>query len=429
MRVLVAGAYGLIGTYVTARLLADGHAVRGLGRDVAMARRRQPEVEWVAADFGRLEVAQWAPMLRGVDAVVNCVGALQDGPRDDLRAVHDEGVRRLLTACEAAGVGRIVHISAVGVEPGTTEAFVATKADAEAALAVSSLHWTILRPGLVIAPAAYGGTGLLRGLAGLPGVVPVVHGDSTVQVVSVEDVAAAVALALEPGAPPGRRLDLVHAQAWPLAELLPALRAWLGLPPARHVRVPPRLARVAARLSDGLAWLGWRSAMRSAALAQLRRGVGGDAGHAASLGLQPASLGQMLAHWPAGIQERWFARAYFVKPLLLATLALFWILSGLIALGRGSDAVAVLAPSAFPAALAPLAVAAGAWVDITLGAAVCLRRTARAALLGMLAVTAVYLVGATLLRPDLWLDPLGPLLKTIPAGCAAVAALALLEER
>lgn len=44
-------------------------------------------------------------------------------------------------------------------------------------------------------------------------------------------------------------------------------------------------------------------------------------------------------------------------------------------------------------------------------------------------MTAAYLMGATLFRPDLWLDPLGPLLKTLPAAAAALVALAILDER
>jgi hypothetical protein len=47
----------------------------------------------------------------------------------------------------------------------------------------------------------------------------------------------------------------------------------------------------------------------------------------------------------------------------------------------------------------------------------------------MLLVTAGYLIGASLVRPDLWLDPLGPLVKSIPAAFLALAALATLDER
>lgn len=47
----------------------------------------------------------------------------------------------------------------------------------------------------------------------------------------------------------------------------------------------------------------------------------------------------------------------------------------------------------------------------------------------MVAITAAYLAGATVWRPDLWADPLGPLVKVVPAALLAVVALAMLEER
>ncbi len=52
-----------------------------------------------------------------------------------------------------------------------------------------------------------------------------------------------------------------------------------------------------------------------------------------------------------------------------------------------------------------------------------------AAALGMVLVSAGYLLAATLIVPHLWLDPLGPLVKTIPAAVLALVALAVAEER
>ena len=166
MRVAIIGAYGLVGSYVSARRAADGHLVVGVGRDIEVARRRFPALAWKRADLATASVADWASLLMGVEAVVNCAGVLQDSPRDDLNAVHVEGVRRLAQACQDLGVSRLVHISAAGVGPGRSTAFNATKLKAETLLAQSPLAWIILRPGLVFAPAAYGGTALLRGLAG-----------------------------------------------------------------------------------------------------------------------------------------------------------------------------------------------------------------------------------------------------------------------
>lgn len=430
MRILVLGAYGLIGGYVCARLLADGHAVIGVGRDVAVARRRLPGIDWRTADLRRAGVEDWTAMLQGVDAVVNCAGALQDSPRDDLKAVHVDGVARLVEACGRAGVARFVHVSAAGVGPGRTTAFNATKQVSEDLLKASALDWTILRPGLVLAPAAYGGTALLRGLAGFPLVTPVAYPDSRVQTASAEDVAIAVQRAIAPGARRRISVDIVHAQPVSIAELATILRAWLGLPPAPVVAIPAWAARATALAADGLAWLGWRSPMRTASLEQLRQGVPGQAEQAERLlGFAPRSLRATLDGQPSGVQERWFARGYFLKPLMLLTLFGFWLLSGLIGFFSFDQAVAVLTKAGMAPDLARAAVAGGGAVDIALAVMLAFRRTAVPALLGMVAVTAGYLLAGTFVRPDLWADPMGPFLKSLPAAVLALAALAVMDER
>ena len=429
MRILVVGAYGLIGGYVTARLLADGHEVTGVGREVSKARLRLPKVRWIQADLRRLDASSWSPMLDGIDAVVNCAGALQDGPGDDLDAVHARATAALAEACVEAGVRRFVQISAVGVERGET-AFERTKRAGDEALKASGVEWVILRPALVLAPAAYGGSGLLRGLAALPGAMPAVDPDAVVQVVSVQDVAEAAARSVLPGAPSGFACDLAAAEKTRLREVLSALRAWLGLKPAPVWPIPAVVGRMAGVAADGLAWLGWRSPMRTAALLQLAAGVEGRAEDAeARLGLSLQGLDAILAGWPAGVQERWYARLYFLKPVALMVLAAFWAVSGAVGLIDSSGAAALLTGAGFPDGAAQAAVLAGSLVDLGLAALVCARRTAPFALRGMVLVTIAYLAAATLWLPQLWADPLGPLVKSIPAALLAVLALAMMDER
>ncbi|WP_426000830.1 SDR family oxidoreductase [Caulobacter sp. DWR1-3-2b1] len=430
MRIAIIGAYGLIGSYVSARLVVDGHQVVGIGREIEAARLRFTALDWKRADLATATVEEWGSLLAGMEAVINCAGALQNSPRDNLQAVHVDGVGRLIQACERVGVRRLVQISAAGVGPERTTSFNTTKLKAEEMLAQSRLDWIILRPGLVFAPAAYGGTALLRGLAGFPGLNPVVHGDSLVQTIGAEDLAIAVARCVATDAPMRVSLDLVHAEALTLVDLVGRLRGWLGLRPAPNVHLPIVLARATAAASDGLAWLGWRSPMRTAALEQLRMGVRGRAEDAAHLGLAPRSFDALLAATPSGVQERWFARAYFAKPAILVCLFAFWLMSGFIGLTVGFEAAtAVLTASGMDAGLASGAVIAGSLVDIALALLLIWRPTAARALQGMLLVTAGYLLGGAMVRPDLWLDPMGPLLKSIPAAFLALAALTTLDER
>lgn len=428
MQVLVVGAYGLIGGHVVTRLLQGGHQVTGVGRDVAMVARQRPAVRWITLDMATATPDQWAQALADADAVVNCAGALQDGARDDLAAVHVAGLETLAQACVRAGVRRFVQISASTIDAGT-EAFSASKRAGDAVLAESGLDWIILRPGLVLAHAVYGGSGLLRGLAAFPGFIPAVHAEAQVQVVAVEDVAEAVARCLEPEAPLHATFDLAGAEVHTLSQLLSRLRGWLGLAPARVLALPAWTARITAAGADALAWLGWRSPMRSTAMSQLAGGVGGRSGDAARLGLHLQSLDAMLARWPASVQDRWHARLYFLKPLTLATLSAFWLASGVIGLFAREAAALVLTDVGMSPDLAMACVVGGGIADIALGLAVLKRRWAPTALKGMILVTAAYLAGASLWRPDLWADPLGPLVKTVPAALLALCALAMMDER
>jgi uncharacterized protein YbjT (DUF2867 family) len=429
MRILVVGAYGLIGSYVTARLLAEGHEIVAAGRNVRQAARRWPRARWVRADLSRMTSADWKPHLDGVEAVVNCAGALQDSPSDRLKAVHFDGVLQLAEACRASDVRRFVQVSALGVDS-AKGAFAETKRAADEALMATDLDWVVIRPGLVLAPAAYGGSALLRGLAALPLAIPAVHVGSVVQAVSVGDLAACVAVAVRADAPNRVLATLSAADAPTLAQVLTALRAWLGLSPAPVVALPAFLGATANGVADGLAWLGWKSALRSAALGQLAQGVHGETNEGArQLGFVPRALDQILSSWPSTVQDRWFARLFFLKPLAILVLAVFWILSGVIGLISFDQAAEQLGLAGFSLEGSRATVEVGAVVDIALGLLVCVRRTTPLALKGMALVSVAYLIGACLWRRDLWFDPLGPLIKVLPGAVLALMTLAVLEER
>src|SRR5690242_18005444 len=312
MRVLVTGGYGLIGSNCVTQLHRDGYDVAGLGRDVAMARRRFPYARWIAADVrGLTAAAAWKPLLDGIDAVVNCLGVLQDGARDDVRRVHVAATCALFDACAEALVHRIVHISMIGADAAAPTEFARSKAEADDHLMGLDVDWLILRPALVLSPAAYGGTAMLRAIAACPLVTPVVAAEARMQVVSVADVARTVALAIKPGAPARAIWQLAHPQIHRLEEIVLALRDWLGGP------------------------------ARGTALRQLRAGVVGDpAAWTAATGIAPQSLAEIFAGRPASVQDRWHARLFLIKPLAIAALALFWVVTGLVTIGPGYGAVA-----------------------------------------------------------------------------------------
>ncbi len=430
--VLVLGAYGLIGAGIARALSGAGHEIVGLGRSRAAAQRAFPDIRWIVHDIATARTASdWRTHLAGIDIVVNAAGALQQGLKDDLSGVHDTGICALIDACVEGGVGGYVQISAPGAGADADTAFLRTKAKADDYLKASALNWVVLRPGIVIGANAYGGSALVRMLAAVPVVQPLVLADATMQTVALQDVAYAVLAAVEGRVPAGVDADLVEPGSHDLEAVVARFRQWLGFRPARlTVRLPLWSGLAIARTADVLGWLGWRSPLRTTALTVLRSGVTGNpkawadlSGHALS------SLDETLAELPATVQERWFARLYLLLPMMIAVLSAFWIASGAIGFWRREAAALVLDGTALSGEAAMVCVVAGAIADLAVGAAVLVRRLARWACLGMIALTAAYLASGSFLTPHLWADPLGPFVKTVPAAMLALAAWALLEER
>ena len=168
MRVLVTGANGFIGGYIVSALLDAGHQVVGAVRDTDALRARFPDLDALECDLNRdTSIDAWLPRLAGIDAVVNCAGVLQDSPYDSTIGVHARGAAALFTACERAGVRRVVHLSAIGVDRDAPTAFSHSKFEGDKALMARDLDWVILRPSVVVGRPAYGGSALFRGLAAL----------------------------------------------------------------------------------------------------------------------------------------------------------------------------------------------------------------------------------------------------------------------
>ncbi len=425
MNILILGATGFIGSHIAAKLAAEGHAVTGLGRETARLAARMPQISWVRADLGSLLTAEgWNALLTHQDVVVNCAGALQDGLSDNLKDVQTRAQLTLHAAAKAAGIKLIVQISADTTGPSGKTEFLATKRAADEALATSGLSHVILRPALVIGRNAFGGTALLRALAALPMVLPLVHAESPVSTVTLDDVARTVSLAMSGEIPSGSDLTLA-TEGQTLASLVTEHRAWLGLPPAPVLGLPAFAAAPVSAIADALGWLGWRSPLRSTAMQVMRHGVGSGE---AEPPFPPEPASAFLARNPAGVQDLWFARLYLLKPLIFFCLSAFWLVSGIVPLLDPSRAAGHFEPFMGQTAALVLTLVT-CLMDIALGLAVLYRPKTRLALWGMIGVTFGYLAGSVVMEPALWLDPLGPMVKTVPSLVLTLAALAILDER
>ena len=432
-RVVVLGASGLIGAALARDLAAAGAEVTAVARRFAPQQRAGAGVRYLETPFVDLSSGDLAELVREAapEVLANAAGALGSDTAD---AVHGGLVSRLLDALDALPGVRLVQVSVPGTPDGDATAFSRTKRAADAAIlahaeATGRAH-AILRPGFVWAPVAFGGSALLRALAALPVDLPAAERARPFRAVAVEDVAATVRH-LVAHAPAGPVVwDLMHPEALTLGSAVDALRGWLGMG-APRAAFPRLLLGLGARLGDLAARLGWRPPVRSVTLAELRRGVEGDpAPWLAATGIVPRPFAETLAARPAGVQERWFARLFLLKPLWIVTLAAFWVLSGSIALFVSYDAAhAILIGTGWPAPLAHLVTVVSSLTDIGVGLLLLHRRTSRAGLILGIAVSLFYMMGAAVLTPAMWVEPLGALVKTFPAIVLMLVALATLEDR
>jgi uncharacterized protein YbjT (DUF2867 family) len=426
MRVLVLGAGGFIGAACVRRLVTEGVQVR------AVARTQSgffPEgVEWIAADITELKAAAWDRLVDGCDAVVNCAGVFDDSLRDSTRKVHVDAPTALYAACERKGARRVVLISAIGVDDRRT-AFARTKKQGELALQKTALDWVILRPSIVIGRGAYGGGALLRGLGALP-VLPLEQRLGRIQPVALDDVISTIIRMLEKTSPSDITLELAGPARLSMADAAAIFRRWMGWEPARRIPLPGWLAWPLYATGALANWLGWRTPLSWSGRKEMQRGAQGDPSiWERVMGGPATSLETFFSGNPADLQDRRFAAFYILKPVVFIVTILFWIGTGLISLGPGYDIGVELMEAGGAGPLSGPSVIAGGLADIAIGIGIAFRRTTRLALWTAIAMSLFYAIAGTSILPQLWADPIGPMLKIWPLIVLNLAALALLRER
>lgn len=426
MKILVLGGSGFIGREICLKLLAENHDVTAIARNITEANNRMNNISWLSVDLATLNTREkWQPIIADMHVIINCAGALQDGSRDDVAAVQRDAMLALY--CAATPAQLIIQISAAISGKGAKLPFITTKKSADQALSDSGIPYVILRPLLVVGRNAHGGTSLIRALAAFPKITPMIYADSPVQTIALSDLVDVVAASINGQIPPHSDITLAAPEIHTLRQVVAKHRTWLGLPSASIVCLPEFVSSITALIADFCGFLGWRSPLRSTAITIMAEGVTSDIIQAPQLpGL--LTLEQTLAANPAGIQDLWFARLYLLKPLIIVTLALFWITSGVVALLNFDEAASHFAKD-LDQVNGTLVTVGTSLADILLGCMILFRRFAVKAMLGMLLLSTLYLIGGTLLQPLLWADPLGPYVKVIPTLILTLVGLAIFNER
>jgi len=218
-RIVVVGGTGFVGRHLVCRLAGAGcHAV-------VVTRRRErarplfplPTVEVVEADAG--DPAALAGIAQGAAAIVNLTGIINEAGGQTFVQAHVEVTRRVIDACRAAGVRRMLQMSALHADTSGPSRYQRSKGEAEALVAASGLAWTIFQPSVIFGPD----DSFLNLFAKLLRAMPVLAlgaPQARFQPVYVGDVADCFVRALGDDATIGQRYPLCGPQVYTLLELV-----------------------------------------------------------------------------------------------------------------------------------------------------------------------------------------------------------------
>jgi len=220
-RILLLGGTGFVGQSVCERLVEDGD---GAGVRITVPTRRLARAKTVRflptvdpVECNVHDDAQLAHLLAGHDAVVNLVAILH-GSAAEFERVHVHLPRRLAAACVAAGVRRLVHVSALGVGPDAPSNYLASKTAGEAALRSASLELTVLRPSVIFGVRDHF-LNLLGALQAVFPVLPLAGASALLQPVWVEDVAEGIVRCLRQPETIGKTIECAGPRAYTLKQL------------------------------------------------------------------------------------------------------------------------------------------------------------------------------------------------------------------
>lgn len=248
--VCVPGGTGFVGRHIVRLLCAQGVAVRVPTRSTDKARRALGSlpVEIVAADAH--DAAQLEKLFAGVDAVINLVGILHQQDGQTFLREHVGLADKVIEAAKAAGVARLLQMSALNAAPDGPSAYLRSKGEAEKRVRASGLQATIFRPSVIFG-AGDNFLNLFAKLSKWAPVLPLACADAKFQPVWVEDVAQAFVHGLNDASSIGRRYDLCGPKVYRLRELVAFAAACCD----RHPLIVPLPDSIAYIQAGVMEWL------------------------------------------------------------------------------------------------------------------------------------------------------------------------------
>ncbi len=250
MKIVLLGATGFLGRHLLPELSRAGHECLALTRYRPGCRDLTVLPRVTVRQVKHWDEETLSGLFQGADAVISMVGILNEKGRkgEGFRKVHVELLRTVIASCKAAGVRRVVHVSAVGAGEGESH-YLVSKGEAEQLLkSDEAIDETIIQPSVIF------GRGddffnrfaaLLKALPALPLACP----DARMQPVWVGDVARLISTVVDDRDTIGETLIAVGPHEYSLQELVEFTADAAGLK-RRVVGLPDWMARFQAKVMD-----------------------------------------------------------------------------------------------------------------------------------------------------------------------------------
>ncbi len=394
MKILIIGATGFIGKAIYQALKKSKYKVVASLRDFI--------------DFTTLQYdKELIEKLQQIDIVVNAVGAIAETKRETFEQMHTLAPIALFDACKEAGVKRVIHISALGTQTGTT-AYHTSKNRADEYLRASGLEYAILHPSIVYGDDGKS-TALFQALATLP-LTPIVgNGSQLLQPIRIEDLVATVQKCIESNEKK-IELNLVGKEPVTYKELLETFRAWLRLKPTKSVSVPTIGTNVLGKILE-------EPTVNHDNIVMLNEGNSASVKPLADfLGYTPIGIRENLGKKEANNTQKLYASLYLIRPLLRLIIGFVWIWSGVVSafLYPQSLALELLHEVGVPVGFDIPLLYMASFLDIGIGVLTIVGYRLQRILSLQIIVIVVYTLLLTFFAPYHWLHPFGAVLKNLP---------------
>jgi uncharacterized protein YbjT (DUF2867 family) len=252
--ITIFGGSGFVGQHIVRALARAGYRLRLVERDIhsASALKTQGEVGQITVMHGDVtKPSSYVHALEGAYSVVNLVGILYQKGKQTFASIHTDAAENLAKAATNAGISRLLHMSALGVDKAVTSEYARTKLAGEKAVRAAFPTATIFRPSVIFGAEDnfYNQFACMSRI--LPFLPLIGGGETKFQPVYVGDVAQAFACALSDDNTQSHMYELGGADVLTFRQILDSIREMTYRTPYL-LPIPSPLAKAGALFAEFL---------------------------------------------------------------------------------------------------------------------------------------------------------------------------------